>query len=216
MLTSRSTHINWIHLYNGSIIFHSMHESYINDFPINKFTNCFGLSPTKDVILNRLEHRSLHTLLLLQHKYWKLKGPLFKYIEDYQLLPQRSCSPTEQEEQGCFWCSVMLNLHFLLITYKGTCGEHWDKQNKFSSEARTLSHCHHFPQGTETWEWLFSHGMHRRDISLSPPWYTFSHLLSPCSHLWTLAHSKGGNQLTYMTFQGFTGPLFRFSGINES
>lgn len=62
MLTSRSTHINWIHLYNGSIIFHSMHESYINDFPINKFTNCFGLSPTKDIILNRLEH--IHLLYI--------------------------------------------------------------------------------------------------------------------------------------------------------
>lgn len=42
-----------------------MHESYINDFPINKFTNCFVLSPTKDIALNRLEHRPLHTLLLL-------------------------------------------------------------------------------------------------------------------------------------------------------
>lgn len=109
MRPSRSTHINWIHLYNGSIIFHSMHESYISDSPINKFTKSFGLSPTKDVILNRLEHRSLHTLLLLQHKYWKLKGPLFKYIEDYQLLPQRSCSPTEQENRdvfGALSCSI--------------------------------------------------------------------------------------------------------------
>lgn len=102
MLTSRSAHINWTHLYNGSIIFHSMHESYINDFPINTFTNCFVLSPTKDVALNRLEHRSLHTLLLLQHKYWKLKGLLFKYIQDYQLLPQRSCSRNRTGGTGMF------------------------------------------------------------------------------------------------------------------
>lgn len=57
------------------------------------------LSSTKDVAVNSLEHRALHTLLLLQNKYWKRKRIV---VQSLSRLPTLKLSPHRTGETRCF------------------------------------------------------------------------------------------------------------------